>query len=129
MTEIPEELRYTENHEWVRRRDDGTLEVGITDHAQESLGDIVYVALPAVGRTVAAGEACAVVESVKTAADIHSPVAGTVAEINEILSDQPERINEDPYGAFLFVLEPADPAAVETLLDAEGYRKLLTEDG
>ncbi len=129
MTEIPEELRYTENHEWVRRRDDGTLEVGITDHAQESLGDIVYVALPEVGRTVTAGEACAVVESVKAAADIHSPVAGTVAEINETLTDQPERINEDPYGTFLFVLEPADPAALETLLDAEGYRRLLSAAG
>ncbi|HHJ39784.1 MAG: glycine cleavage system protein H [Methylothermaceae bacteria B42] len=128
MSDVPQELKYTENHEWVRRREDGNLAVGITDHAQEALGDLVYVELPETGREVKAGEACAVVESVKAAADIYSPVAGTIVEVNEDLADTPELINQDPYGTFIFVLQPQDPAAWETLMDAEGYAKLLSEE-
>ncbi len=128
MSEIPQELRYTKNHEWVRRREDGNLEVGITDHAQESLGDIVYVELPEAGRKVKAGEACAVVESVKAAADIYSPVGGTVTEVNATLADRPEQLNQAPYATHIFVLEPDNPAELETLLDAEGYRQLLSQE-
>lgn len=127
MTELPQELRYTKNHEWVRRRDDGNLAVGITDHAQEQLGDLVYVELPETGRQVKAGEACAVVESVKAAADIYSPVAGTILEVNEDLAANPELINQNPYGVHLFVLQPDDPADTENLLDAEAYAKLVNE--
>ena len=128
MSEVPQELRYTKNHEWVRRREDGNLEVGITDHAQESLGDIVYVELPEAGRKVKAGEACAVVESVKAAADIYSPVGGTVTEVNPSLADRPEQLNQAPYATYIFVLEPDNPAELETLLDAEGYRQLLSQE-
>ncbi|MBP8197637.1 MAG: glycine cleavage system protein GcvH, partial [Chromatiaceae bacterium] len=98
MSQVPSELRYTKDHEWARDNDDGTLTVGITDHAQEALGDLVFVEVPEPGREVALGEACAVVESVKAASDIFSPLAGTVAEVNGTLADTPERINEDPYG-------------------------------
>jgi glycine cleavage system H protein len=101
MSQVPSELRYTKDHEWARDNGDGTLTVGITDHAQEALGDLVFVEVPEPGREVALGEACAVVESVKAASDIFSPLAGTVAEVNGTLADTPERINEDPYGAGL----------------------------
>ncbi len=127
MSELPRDLRYTENHEWVRQRDDGNLEVGITDHAQEQLGDLVYVELPETGRTVKAGEASAVLESVKAAADIYAPVAGEIVEVNEDLSSQPELINQEPYGSFIFVLHPQDSAAVAKLLDADDYARLLSE--
>ncbi len=128
MSELPQDLRYTTNHEWVRQRDDGRLEVGITDHAQEALGDLVYVELPETGREVEQGEVCAVVESVKAAADVYSPVSGMIEEVNEALSSAPELINQDPYGTFIFVLHSRDPSAVETLLDAEGYARLLSEE-
>ena len=117
----PAELKYTESHEWVRKEADGTLTVGITDHAQEALGDLVFIELPAVGRQLAAGEACAVVESVKAASDIYAPVAGEVAAVNDAVTASPESVNADAYGNWLFKLKPADAAATDKLLDAAGY--------
>ncbi|RMD80357.1 MAG: glycine cleavage system protein GcvH [Gammaproteobacteria bacterium] len=126
---IPEELRYTRTHEWVRQEEDGSLTVGITDHAQALLGDLVYVELPEPGREVEAGEACAVVESVKAASDVYAPVSGEVSEVNEELADAPERVNEDPYGAgWMFRLRPADPAELEGLLDAAAYAELIRQE-
>jgi glycine cleavage system H protein len=123
MSQVPSELRYTETHEWVRDNGDGTVAVGITDHAQSALGDIVFVELPEVGKSVDAGGACAVVESVKAASDIYAPVAGEVLTVNEILAGTPETINQDPYGeGWLFTLKPADLGAPLALLDAEGYQ-------
>ena len=122
---VPQDLRYTASHEWVRSEADGTVTVGITDHAQEALGDLVYIELPAVGRTVAAAEACAVVESVKAASDIYAPVAGEVTAVNADLPATPEVLNQDAYAAWLFKLKPADPAAVGALLDAAAYAATL----
>ncbi|MGF1546882.1 MAG: glycine cleavage system protein GcvH [Thiotrichales bacterium] len=120
MSQIPAELNYTKSHEWVRDEGDGTVTVGISDHAQALLGDLVYVELPAVGRELAAGASCAVVESVKAASDVYAPVSGTVTEINPLLADEPEQINRDPYGAgWLFRLRTS--AASGALLDAAGY--------
>ncbi|MBK1701954.1 glycine cleavage system protein GcvH [Thiococcus pfennigii] len=128
MSNLPEELRYTKSHEWVKDNGDGTLTVGITDHAQDALGDLVYVELPEVGRQVGAGEACAVVESVKAASDIYSPLAGEVIEANPGLAEAPETVNQAPYGeGWLFKLR-ADAAALGALLDADGYAKTLEED-
>jgi glycine cleavage system H protein len=121
---LPAELRYTESHEWVRREGDGTLTVGITDHAQAALGDLVYVELPAVGKALAARDAAAVVESVKAASDVYAPVAGEVIAVNEALRGTPEQVNADAYGAWLFRLRPADAAAVDGLLDAKAYEKV-----
>jgi glycine cleavage system H protein len=117
----PGDLRYTESHEWVKKEADGTFAVGITDHAQEALGDLVFIELPAVGRTLAAGEACAVVESVKAASDIYAPVAGEVVAINQAVTDTPESVNTDAYGNWLFKLKPANPADVDKLLAAAAY--------
>ena len=117
----PAELRYTESHEWVRKEADGTVTVGITDHAQEALGDLVFIELPAVGRTLTAGEACAVVESVKAASDIYAPVAGEVAAVNDAVTASPESVNADAYGNWLFKLKPVDATAADQLLDAAGY--------
>ncbi|MFZ1539343.1 MAG: glycine cleavage system protein GcvH [Chromatiaceae bacterium] len=128
MSQVPSALRYTKDHEWVRENGDGTLTVGITDHAQEALGDLVFVEVPEPGREVAPGEACAVVESVKAASDIFSPLAGTVAEVNQTLADAPERINEDPYGeGWIFKLVPADANVFASLLDADAYARLLED--
>jgi glycine cleavage system H protein len=124
---VPQELRYTPTHEWVRSEPDGTLTVGITDHAQEALGDLVFIELPAVGRTVAPGEACAVVESVKAASDIYAPVGGEVTAVNADLPATPERVNEDAYAAWLFRLQPADGAAAGKLLDAAAYAATLDD--
>ena len=121
---LPAELRYTESHEWVRREGDGTLTVGITDHAQAALGDLVYVELPAVGKALAARDAAAVVESVKAASDVYAPVAGEVIAVNEALRGTPEQVNADAYGAWLFRLRPADAAAVDGLLDAKAYEQV-----
>ena len=119
---LPTDLQYTASHEWVRRETDGSVTVGITDHAQAALGDLVYVDLPAVGRTLAAGEACAVVESVKAASDVYSPVAGTVIAVNEALAKAPELINQDPYGAgWIMRLKPSGPLAAAALLGADAY--------
>ncbi len=120
---LPQELRYTATHEWARREADGTVSVGITDHAQELLGDIVFVEAPQPGRKVAAGEAIGVVESVKAASDIYSPIAGEVAAANGELATAPERVNEDAFAAWIFRIKPANPADLDKLLDAGGYEK------
>ena len=122
---VPADLRYTAAHEWACAESDGTVTVGITDHAQAALGDLVYIELPAVGRMVAAEEACAVVESVKAASDVYSPVAGEVVAVNEALTSAPEDANKDAYAAWLFRLKPADPAALGRLLDAKAYEAVL----
>jgi glycine cleavage system H protein len=119
---IPETLKYTLSHEWARVEVDGSLTVGITDHAQDLLGDLVFVELPEVGRSVTAEEACVVLESVKAAADAYAPVAGTVLAVNEAVVAAPESINQDAYAAWLFKLAPANAADVEKLLDAACYR-------
>ena len=125
-TPLPADLRYSESHEWVRQNPDGSLTIGITDHAQHALGDLVFVETPEAGRTIAAGEACAVVESVKAASDVYSPLAGTVLEGNAALAAAPEIINTDPNGkGWLWKLKPADAAAVAGLLDAAGYERVL----
>ncbi len=121
MSQTPADLRYTKSHEWLRKRPDGTIEVGITDHAQQSLGDLVFVEVPEAGRHVAAGDACAVVESVKAASDIYSPVAGEVTEGNARLATEPELINRDPYGeGWIMRVKPSGGTATETL-DAAAY--------
>ena len=124
---LPTDLRYTESHEWVRSEPDGTLTVGITDHAQAALGDLVFLELPKVGRTLKAREACAVVESVKAASDVYAPVAGEVVAVNEALDGAPEKVNEDAFAAWLFKLNPTDPGATASLLDAEAYRTSVGE--
>lgn len=125
---LPADLRYTKSHEWVRRNADGTVTVGITDHAQHALGDIVFAETPEAGRELAAGDACAVVESVKAASDVYSPIAGRVVAGNAALADAPEKINTDPYGdGWLWQVVPASAADVEGLLDAAGYEKVLAE--
>ena len=120
---LPHDLRYTASHEWVRREPDGLVSVGITDHAQEQLGDIVFVEAPQVGRKVAAGEAVGVVESVKAASDIYAPVAGVIAATNAELGTSPEQVNQDAFDAWMFRIKPANPADVDKLLDAAGYKK------
>ena len=122
---VPESLRYTASHEWVRTEADGTVTIGITDHAQAALGDLVYIELPAVGRAIVAGESCAVVESVKAASDIYAPVAGEVVAVNAELPGVPEQVNQDAYASWLFRLKPADPAAVGKLLDAAAYQATI----
>ena len=124
---IPADLKYTESHEWVRVETDGTLTVGITEYAQDALGDIVFVELPQVGKTFTAGDDAAVVESVKAASDIYSPVSGTVTAVNQPVADAPDSINTDAYSAWLFKLQPSDASAVNGLLDAAAYGK-VTED-
>jgi len=123
---VPDTLRYTGTHEWVRREPDGTLSVGITDHAQDVLGELVFVELPAVGKKLLGGDACAVVESVKAAADVYAPLAGEVVAVNSALKDAPGQVNKDPYGAWLFRLKPAGEADLSGLLDAAAYNKSLT---
>lgn len=126
MSDIPDNLRYTEEHEWVRRGD-GDIEVGITDHAQEQLGDVVYVDLPPEGTAVTAGDAFGEVESTKSVSDLYAPVTGTVAARNEALEDRPELLNSDPYGAgWLVRIQPDDDSAVDGLLDAATYRDLIS---
>lgn len=120
---IPEDLRYTASHEWVRREADGTLSVGITDHAQDSLGELVFVEMPEPGRRLAADEACAVVESVKAASDVYAPVAGEVVARNDSLADAPSEVNKDPYAAWLFRIKPAGGVGPDNLMDAAAYRK------
>lgn len=121
MSNIPADLKYAASHEWVRQEADGTLTVGITDHAQEALGDVVFLELPEAGRRLAAGESCAVIESVKAASDIYAPVAGEVLATNSAAVDAPESINGDPYGTWLFKLKPTDAGDLAGLLDAAGY--------
>lgn len=120
---LPKDLRYTASHEWARREGDGTVSVGITDHAQEQLGDIVFVEPPQVGRKVAAGEAVGVVESVKAASDIYAPVAGEIVAANGELSSAPEKVNEDAYAAWMYRIKPDDAADLDKLLDAAAYEQ------
>ena len=128
MSNVPEELRYTKSHEWIRVDEDGNLTVGITDHAQEQMGDLVYVELPDVGRTVGGAEELAVVESVKAASDVYSPLAGEVAEVNEALTDAPELVNSDPYGeGWLFKMTPNDVSDLDEMLDADEYTELAAD--
>ncbi len=124
---IPKDLRYTDSHEWVRRESDGNVTIGITDHAQEQLGDIVFVETPQPGRTVAAGEAIGVVESVKAASDIYAPIAGEIVAANPELAGTPEKINSDAFGAWMFRMKPANPTEVDKLLDAAGYEKVAAQ--
>jgi glycine cleavage system H protein len=127
MSNIPTDLKYARSHEWLRQLPDGSVEVGISDHAQEALGDLVFVEVPEVGRTLAAGEACAVVESVKAASDVYSPVAGTVLAVNSKLSTAPELINQEPYGnGWLMKLKPA-AGAPTGLLNADEYARVADE--
>lgn len=125
---VPGELKYTATHQWVRAEADGTAAVGITFHAQEQLGDVVFVQLPEVGRQVERSENCAVVESVKAASDIPAPVAGEIVGVNPALADTPERLNQDPYGAWLFRIRPRHIAELNGLLDASAYTKTITSN-
>ncbi len=122
---VPDDLRYSKDHEWAKL-DGGRVRIGITDYAQDALGDVVYVQIPDVGTKVSAGDSFSEVESTKSVSDIYAPVAGTIAEVNEELADAPQRVNEDPYGeGWLVVIQPDDPAAYEQLLDANAYRALI----
>jgi glycine cleavage system H protein len=131
MSNVPADLKYTKSHEWLRTLADGTVEIGITDHAQHALGDLVFVEVPDVGRKVAAGEACAVVESVKAASDVYAPIAGEVSAANPKLAAEPETLNSDPYGAgWLYRLKAAAGAlAAAPLLSAADYQKVLDAEG
>lgn len=124
---IPKELKYTESHEWARAEADGTVTIGITDHAQEQLGDIVFVESPKAGRKVAKGEAVGVVESVKAASDIYAPVAGEIVAGNDALADAPEQVNADAYGSWMFRIKPDNAADLGQLLDAAAYEKVASE--
>mgnify|MGYP000042657657 CR=1 FL=1 len=129
MSDIPRDLKYAASHEWSRLEADGTVTVGITDHAQEALGDVVYVELPEVGTHFDAQGEIAVVESVKAASDIYSPVSGKVIAINDVLEDSPETVNQDPYGdGWFFRLLPDDPSDLGGLLDADGYAEVCAND-
>ncbi len=129
MSEIPTELKYASSHEWARLEEDGTVTVGISDHAQQALGDVVYVEHPEVGQTVSAGAEAGVVESVKAASDIYAPLSGTITEINETLEDAPETVNQDPYGdGWFFKIEPEDPAQLDDLLDSAAYGEICEAD-
>jgi glycine cleavage system H protein len=126
MSTIPAELRYAKSHEWLKLESDGTAIVGITDYAQNSLGDITYVQVPKIGATLKAGETFGVVESVKAASDLYAPIAGTVIAVNPVLDAAPETVNQSPYGdGWMMKMKPADPAAVETLLDSAAYTQLV----
>lgn len=127
MSKVPAELKYTKSHEWIRAEADGTLTIGVTDHAQEALGDVVFLELPEAGRNLSAGEACAVIESVKAASDIYAPVAGEVITNNQDVADAPESVNADAYGAWLFKLKPANPDDVGALMDAAGYEAEIAQ--
>ncbi|MEE8093955.1 MAG: glycine cleavage system protein GcvH [Gammaproteobacteria bacterium] len=128
MSEIPVELKYTKEHEWVREQDDGTVEIGITDHAQVSLGDLVLVELPEDDTVVASGDAGAVVESVKAASDVYIPLSGTIVETNQALADSPGLVNTDPYGkGWLFRIKPDSPVQLDELLGSEDYERFVAE--
>jgi glycine cleavage system H protein len=129
MSEIPGELKFLKSHEWARVEDSGRVTVGISDHAQGLLGDLVYVELPGVGDTLEQGGAAAVVESVKAASDVYSPLSGTVVEVNAALADKPETINEDAYGeGWIYVLQPSEPEQLNELLSADDYGQMLEDE-
>ncbi|MEV7691367.1 glycine cleavage system protein GcvH [Streptomyces bungoensis] len=125
MSNIPADLKYTDEHEWVRTETDGILTVGLTDHAQKTLGDIVFLELPTVGKTVQAGDAIGVVESVKAASDIYSPVSGEVTAVNEDIANSPEEVNDDAYDSWLFKIKLENGASTDKLIDAAAYTKLV----
>jgi glycine cleavage system H protein len=128
MSEILDNLLYTSDHEWLSLNDDGSVTVGISDHAQAALGELVFVEVPNVGDSFSAGDACAVVESVKAASDIYCPIAGTVVAVNAALADQPELVNSSPYeNGWVFRLQPDDATVLDELLDADAYRELLAD--
>ena len=128
MSEIPDDRKYSRDHEWVRLEDDGSVLIGITDHAQQALGELVYVEGSEAGQSFALGDPCAVVESVKAASDVLAPVTGELVESNAALADEPELVNQDPYtGGWLIRLLPSDPAELEELLDADAYGQFLAE--
>jgi glycine cleavage system H protein len=124
----PTDLKYTDQHEWVRAEADGTYTVGITAHAQDALGDVVFVQNPAVGRTVKKGEEVGIVESVKAAAEVYAPLSGEIVAVNEELDDAPEKLNEDPYAAWMFRLRPTAPAELASLIDAAAYQTIADAD-
>lgn len=128
MSNVPSTLKYTKSHEWLRREADGTLTVGITDHAQEALGDLVFIELPEVGAHFAAEKEIAVVESVKAAADVYAPVSGTVTAVNQEVVDAPESLNQDAYTAWLFQIKPDNAADIDTLLDAAAYQSVADSE-
>ena len=125
---VPVDLKYTDTHEWLRREGDGTVTVGITWHAQDRLGDLVYVESPALGKSFKQGQECGVVESVKAASDIYAPISGEIVAINTDLSSSPEKINEDAYAAWMFRVRPSDPGEIDALLDAAAYEKVVAAD-
>lgn len=125
---VPTDLKYTKSHEWARVEADGSVTVGITHHAQDLLGDMVYVENPDVGREVQAGEECAVVESVKAASDVYAPITGEVVAVNEDVANSPEKINQDAYAAWMFKLKPANPTDVNSLLDAAAYQAVVDSE-
>ena len=128
MSEVPSELRYTQSHEWIRQEDDGSLTIGVSDHAQELLGDLVFVELPEVGSDMSAGEACCVVESVKAASDVYMPISGEITAINEALVDTPEMINDSPYDdGWLFKVMPTAEQELENLMDSDAYLEEIDE--
>ena len=129
MSNIPVELKYAKSHEWARTNDDGSVTVGISDSAQDQLGDMVFIEVPEVGMTVTAEEACAVVESVKAASDVYAPVGGEIVEVNENLADSPEMVNTDAYGdGWIFRMQPADAAELGALMDADAYESFLSSE-
>jgi len=128
MSEVPDNFMYTKDHEWLRLNDDGSITVGISDHAQEALGELVFVEVPEVGDSLSAGDACAVVESVKAASDIYCPLAGSVTAINEALADAPELVNSSPYeNGWVFRLEAEDATVLDEFMDADAYGRYVAE--
>jgi glycine cleavage system H protein len=129
MSNIPADLKYAKTHEWARLNDDDSVTVGISDNAQEQLGDMVYIEVPDVGKIVTAAQPCAVVESVKAASDVYAPVAGEIVEVNSNLVENPETVNQDAYGeGWMFRLRPSDPGELEELLDADAYKAFLESE-
>jgi glycine cleavage system H protein len=127
MSDLPENLKYAMSHEWAQLEDDNVVRVGITDFAQEQLGDLVYIELPELGRKIKAREQCAVVESVKTASDLYSPVSGEIVAVNLALVDEPEQVNEDPYGAWIFCVKADDLSTLDQLMDADAYQLVIEQ--
>jgi glycine cleavage system H protein len=129
MSNIPVDLKYTKSHEWVRMNDDGSVTVGISDSAQDQLGDMVFIEVPETGQSVTAEEACAEVESVKAASDVYAPVSGEIVEANESLADSPETVNQDAYGeGWIFRIQPSDASALDALMDADAYETFLAAE-
>lgn len=129
MSEFPGELKYSKSHEWVRIEEDGSVTVGITDHAQDLMGDMVFVELPETGNDYGTGDDCAVVESVKAASDIYAPIAGQVTAVNDALADTPEILNSDPYGeGWIYRMQPEDSGELDELMDANAYEELVTAE-